>query len=146
MEQNMKLESGAGKRRFPRRWPYLLLGFAAGIFVPNPFDLARTPNHQITVFELLDRPAHAPSIARSIDGQDVPLRFVGERLIEWTAHETRRPEIVVRAVYGAPGARPTEVSQTVRLDPKDFECRIRIRATAERIEISQCLRRNLNAS
>jgi hypothetical protein len=145
LERNGKSEAEAASRK-PRRWPFLLLGFVVGIFVPNPFHFLRTPDHQVTVFEFLDRPAHAPSVARSIDGTDVPLRFEGERLIEWTLHETRKPEIVVRAVYSGLGSSPIEVSEIVRLDPKDFECRIRIRATADRIEISQCLRRNHNAS
>jgi hypothetical protein len=146
LEKNRKSEIATTTPRKARRWPFLLLGFVVGIFVPNPFHFLRTPDHQVTVFEFLDRAAHAPSVARSIDGTDVSLRFEGERLIEWARHETRKPEIVVRAVYSGLGSTPIEVSEIVRLDPKDFECRIRIRATAERVAISQCLRRNHNVS
>jgi hypothetical protein len=145
LERNGKSENPK-RRHGPRRWPFFLIGFFVGFSAPIYYEAYRPRDHRITVFEFLDRPAHAPSATRSIDGQDIPLRFAGERLVEWTVHATRRSEIAVRAVFAGPNSDPVVVSEIVRLDPKDLECRIRIRATAERIAISQCLRRNPNVS
>jgi hypothetical protein len=127
-----------------RRWPWALIGVAAGLslFAWMEFSRPRSPEttHEVIVVETFDEDGTRGLLGRRIDGAYMGSQFISAEFVEWYPKPTNENEVAVTARYSTgPHVLRFEATEVVKLDPANRVCRVHIHVAERDVRISQCL-------